>query len=140
MNKILFKIYYVFSKMEMTFFPYGKKGGYSSGLMVEMLSSYLLGTASAFSGLFCLIFIRKPFDYFFIIPLVMTILVYCILNHFVDKKNWKEPNEEVLATFEERGIDVINWFIVGLIVWTLSALCAFGGLFLLFWSIGRLPS
>ena len=49
-------------------------------------------------------------------------------------------DRDIKNYFEERGIDVINWFIVGLIVWTLSALCAFGGLFLLFWSIGRLPS
>ena len=42
MKELLNKIYYSFYKCEEFFFPYGRKGGYSSVVMIEMLAIRLL--------------------------------------------------------------------------------------------------
>ena len=142
MKEFLNKIYYSFYKFEEFFFSYGRKGGYSSVVMIEMLASYQIGIASAFSAvtsLLYLTFIRRPFDYFFLIPILTAIIGFCILDYFTKKKVWKEPNEEIIAHYKEKGIDAINWFIIGIFVWLLSKLCVFGGIILLIFSFNRFP-
>jgi hypothetical protein len=61
------------------------------------------------------------------------------LNYFTKKKVWKEPNEEIIARYKEKGIDVINWFTIGIFVWLLSKLCIVGGIILLILSFNRIP-
>ena len=111
MKELLNKIYYSFYKCEECFFPYGRKGGYSSVVMIEMLASYQFGIASAFSA---------------------------VTSLFTKKKVWKEPNEEIIALYKEKGIDAINWFLIGIIVWLLSKLCVFGGIILLILCFDRI--
>lgn len=142
MKEFLNKIYYSFYKFEEFFFPYGRKGGYSSVVMIEMMDSYLIGIASALSAvtsLLYLTFIRRPFGYYFLIPILTAIIGFCILNYYTKKKVWKEPNEEIIARYKEKGIDVINWFLIGIFVWLLSKLCIVGGIILLILSFNRIP-
>ena len=141
MKEFLNKIYYSFCKCEECFFPYGRKGGYSSVVMIEMLASYQFGIASAFSAVTSLVyltFIRRPFGYYFLIPILTAIIGFCILNYYTKKKVWKEPNEEIIALYKEKGIDVINWFTIGIFVWLLSKLCVFGGIILLILCLDRI--
>ena len=141
MKELLNKIYYSFYKCEEFFFPYGRKGGYSSVVIIEMLASYQIGIASALSAvtsLLYLTFIRRPFGYYFLIPILTAIIGFCILDYFTKKKVWKEPNEEIIALYKEKGVDVINWFIIGIFVWLLSKLCVFGGIILLIFSLNRI--
>ena len=110
-------------------------------VMIEMLASYQFGIASAFSAVTSLVyltFIRRPFGYYFLIPILTAIIGFCILNYYTKKKVWKEPNEEIIALYKEKGIDVINWFTIGIFVWLLSKLCVFGGIILLILCLDRI--
>lgn len=112
----------------------GKKGGLSWKIVIEMMANFQVGIASGVSGLICLLSIHKRFDYYFVIPLGMTIVILFFLERTAKRKLWRKIDKELVSY--PANINVILWFILGILVFIMSILCALVGLFLLFWSLG----
>lgn len=127
---LLDKIYYSFFRVEESLYPYGKKGGYSGAIMLEMFMQFEIGIAlllAAFSTfLFC------PNDGSTILTF-FTVLVVCyfLLLMWLRKRIWKKPSEEELQKYKKDGTNVIGWFIFGLVLVIVSFLFMLASILLL---------
>jgi hypothetical protein len=134
MKEKIYKIFMAFSKRESAMNIMGKKGGLSWKVVIEMMANFQIGIASGVSGLICLLSLHKCFDYYFVIPLVMTVVILFFLERTAKRNLWRKIDKELVSY--PVNINVTLWFIIGILVFIMSILCALGGLFLLFWSIG----
>jgi hypothetical protein len=112
----------------------GKKGGLSWKVVIEMMANFQVGIASGVSGLICLLSIHKRFDYYFVIPLGMTVVILFFLERAAKRNLWRKIDKELVSY--PVNINVTLWFIFGILVFIMSILCALAGLFLLLWSLG----
>ena len=133
MKEIIYRIFIAFSKIESAMNIMGKKGGLSWKVVIEMMANFQVGIASGVSGLICLL-IHKRFDYYFVIPLGMTIVILFFLERAAKRNLWRKIDKD-LGSYPV-NINVTLWFIFGILVFIMSILCALAGLFLLLWSLG----
>lgn len=133
MKEIIYRIFIAFSKIESAMNIMGKKGGLSWKVVIEMMANFQVGIASGVSGLICLL-IHKRFDYYFVIPLGMTVVILFFLERAAKRNLWRKIDKELVSY--PVNINVTLWFIFGILVFIMSILCALAGLFLLLWSLG----
>ena len=138
MTEIIYIIFVAFSEIEDGIGLMKKKSFFSWIIVIDTLANFQIGIASGISGLICLLFINENFDYYYLIPLGIMAVILFLLEKCAKKKLLKSIHKE--PTFSAEGINITTWLVIGVCSFVISALCAFGGLFLLFWSIGRLPS
>lgn len=134
MKEIIYRIFIAFSKIESAMNIMGKKGGLSWKVVIEMMANFQVGVASGVSGLICLLSFHKRFDYYFVIPLGMTIVILFFLERAAKRNLWRKIDKD-LGSYSV-NINVTLWFIIGILVFIMSILCALTGLFLLLWSLG----
>ena len=134
MKEIIYRIFIAFSKIESAMNIMGKKGGLSWKVVIEMMANFQVGIASGVSGLICLLSFHKRFDYYFVIPLGMTIVILFFLERAAKRNLWRKIDKD-LGSYSV-NINVTLWFIIGILVFIMSILCALTGLFLLLWSLG----
>lgn len=134
MKEIIYRIFIAFSKIESAMNIMGKKGGLSWKVVIEMMANFQVGIASGVSGLICLLSFHKRFDYYFVIPLGMTIAILFFLERAAKRNLWRKIDKD-LGSYSV-NINVTLWFIIGILVFIMSILCALTGLFLLLWSLG----
>ena len=134
MKEIIYRIFIAFSKIESAMNIMGKKGGLSWKVVIEMTANFQVGIASGVSGLICLLSFHKRFDYYFVIPLGMTIAILFFLERAAKRNLWRKIDKD-LGSYSV-NINVTLWFIIGILVFIMSILCALTGLFLLLWSLG----
>ena len=134
MKEIIYRIFIAFSKIESAMNIMGKKGGLSWKVVIEMMANFQIGIASGVSGLICLLSFHKRFDYYFVIPLGMTIVILFFLERAAKRNLWRKIDKD-LGSYSV-NINVTLWFIIGILVFIMSILCALTGLFLLLWSLG----
>ena len=134
MKEIIYRIFIAFSKIESAMNIMGKKGGLSWKVVIEMMANFQVGIASGVSGLICLLSIHKRFDYYFVIPLGMTVVILFFLERAAKRNLWRKIDKELVSY--PVNINVTLWSIIGILVFIMSILCALAGLFLLLWSLG----
>ena len=112
MKYILNKLYYSFYRIEELLYPYGKKGGYSSIIIINMLTGFEIGISSLLAGLSTFLL---GYYYHVEVLTVFTLLVvgYFLLLAYFEKRIWKEPSEEELRKFDNDKTNVFGWFIFG---------------------------
>ena len=133
MKEIIYRIFIAFSKIESAMNIMGKKGGLSWKVVIEMMANFQVGVASGVSGLICLL-IHKRFDYYFVIPLGMTVVILFFIERAAKRNLWRKIDKD-LGSYPV-NINVTLWSIIGILVFIMSILCALAGLFLLLWSLG----
>ena len=112
MRNILDKIYYSFYKVEKKLFPYGKKGGYSGAIMINMITNIEIGISLLLAGLTSLLF--KNYGIERLIVLMLSAISFYFVLAYLEKRIWKEPSEEELRKLSKDGINVIGWSVLGL--------------------------
>lgn len=112
MRNILDKIYYSFYKVEKKLFPYGKKGGYSGAIMINMITNIEIGISLLLAGLTSLLF--KNYGIERLIVLMLSAIGFYFVLAYLEKRIWKEPSEEELRKLSKDGINVTGWFVLGL--------------------------
>ena len=112
MKYILNKLYYSFYRIEELLYPYGKKGGYSSIIIINMFTGFEIGISSLLAGLSTFLL---GYYYHVEVLTVFTLLVvgYFLLLAYFEKRIWKEPSEEELRKFDNDKTNVFGWFIFG---------------------------
>lgn len=111
-RNILDKIYYSFYKVEKKLFPYGKKGGYSGAIMINMITNIEIGISLLLAGLTSLLF--KNYGIERLIVLMLSAIGFYFVLAYLEKRIWKEPSEEELRKLSKDGINVIGWSVLGL--------------------------
>ena len=117
--KYLNKIYYSFYKAETFIYQYGKKGGYSGGIMIQMLLYFEIGISTLLAGGLAPLF-AHIFGYNKIIVFLFLLISLLLLLIYVGKRIWKEPSEEELRTYEKNGICFYGWLLAGLSMYICS--------------------
>lgn len=135
MKHILNKIYYSLYRIEKILFPYSKKGGYSSGFMINLFTGFEIGVSSLLAGLSTYLL---GHCYNIEILTVFTLLVvgYFLLLAYFEKKIWKEPSEEELRMYDNDKTNVFGWFLIGLFMLICSFIFTIVSFLILIQSLG----
>ena len=115
MKYILNRIYYSFYKVENYLYPYGKKGGYSGGIMLNLITGFEIGLSLLIAGLLTHLLVRNLGYERLTVFLLLVITIYLLLI-CVEKRIWKEPSEEELKKYEDDRTSMLGWLFTGLLM------------------------
>lgn len=120
------KIYYAFSKAERWINLTNRKGDFSRGKILEIITGFELGITFLFTSFPTYFFVRDYLDYIIIIPISMFVGFLYFTRKYVKKYVWNEPDMSLWNQFDDTLV-ITKWIIIGIITAFCSFICVIGG-------------